>query len=53
MTIGDYLLRRLSEAGVGHLSGIPGDQVESIMDPYDLPAAIATIGFLGPALHTG
>jgi indolepyruvate decarboxylase len=25
MTIGDFLLRRLSEAGVGHLFGVPGD----------------------------
>jgi indolepyruvate decarboxylase len=25
MTIGDFLLRRLGEAGVGHLFGVPGD----------------------------
>ena len=25
MTIGDFLLRRLEEAGVGHLFGVPGD----------------------------
>jgi indolepyruvate decarboxylase len=25
MTIGDFLLRRLQEAGVGHLFGVPGD----------------------------
>jgi indolepyruvate decarboxylase len=25
MTIGDFLLRRLREAGVGHLFGVPGD----------------------------
>ncbi|GGU93753.1 pyruvate decarboxylase [Streptomyces filipinensis] len=25
MTIGDFLLRRLKEAGVGHLFGVPGD----------------------------
>jgi indolepyruvate decarboxylase len=25
MTIGDFLLRRLAEAGVGHLFGVPGD----------------------------
>lgn len=25
MTIGDFLLRRLTEAGVGHLFGVPGD----------------------------
>jgi hypothetical protein len=25
MTVGDFLLRRLKEAGVGHLFGVPGD----------------------------
>lgn len=25
MTIGDFLLRRLAEAGIGHLFGVPGD----------------------------
>lgn len=25
MKIGDFLLRRLEEAGVGHLFGVPGD----------------------------
>src|SRR5215472_9653676 len=25
MTIGDFLLRRLQEAGIGHLFGVPGD----------------------------
>jgi indolepyruvate decarboxylase len=25
MTIGDFLLRRLEEVGVGHLFGVPGD----------------------------
>jgi indolepyruvate decarboxylase len=29
MTIGDFLLRRLEEAGIGHLFGVPGD--------YNLP----------------
>jgi indolepyruvate decarboxylase len=26
-TIGDYLIRRLSEAGVGHVFGVPGDYI--------------------------
>src|SRR5689334_11425458 len=26
-TIGEYLIRRLSEAGVGHVFGVPGDYV--------------------------
>lgn len=25
MTVGEFLLRRLQEAGVGHLFGVPGD----------------------------
>jgi indolepyruvate decarboxylase len=25
MTIGEFLLRRLREAGIGHLFGVPGD----------------------------
>jgi len=29
LTIGDFLLRRLEEAGVGHLFGVPGDSTSS------------------------
>src|SRR4029077_7429247 len=25
MTVGDFLIRRLQEAGIGHLFGVPGD----------------------------
>ena len=25
MTVGDFLLRRLREAGIGHMFGVPGD----------------------------
>ena len=25
MAVGDFLLRRLQEAGIGHLFGVPGD----------------------------
>jgi TPP-dependent 2-oxoacid decarboxylase len=25
MTVGEFLLRRLQEAGIGHLFGVPGD----------------------------
>jgi hypothetical protein len=42
MTIGDFLLRRLSEAGVGHLFGVP-----------DLPSAIATGSNSGADLEYG
>lgn len=36
MTIGDFLLRRLEEAGVGHLFGVPGDfNLELLQQVHD------------------
>ncbi len=31
MSIGELLLRRLQEAGIGHLFGVPGDRVSWIL----------------------
>src|SRR5262245_57801533 len=39
MTIGDFLLRRLAEAGVRHLFGVPGDyNLELLQQLYDTGA---------------
>ena len=32
MTVGHYLLRRLEEAGLEHMFGVPGDYVLDFMD---------------------
>jgi indolepyruvate decarboxylase len=44
MTIGDFLLRRLEEAGVGHLFGVPGDfNLELLQQLEDA----GTLGWIG------
>jgi hypothetical protein len=82
MTVGEFLLRRLREAGVRHAFGVPGDFndtgarsfvvksvadleealsapndrlifIESVMDPFDAPAAVVKSGNAGADIDYG
>ena len=44
MTIGDFLLRRLDEAGVRHLFGVPGDYNLELLQQLEDTGAIEWIG---------
>ena len=64
-TIGDFLLRRLGEAGIRHAFGVPGDYkglsapndtlifIEAVMDPYDAPLGVINAGNNGADLDYG
>jgi TPP-dependent 2-oxoacid decarboxylase len=43
-TVGDYLLDRLSELGLGHLFGVPGDFTLSLLDHVEAHPAISWVG---------
>jgi indolepyruvate decarboxylase len=43
-TIGDFLLRRLCEAGIGHLFGVPGDFNLAFMQQIEDGGALAWVG---------
>ena len=47
MTIGDFLLRRLSEAGVRHLFGVPGDYNLALLQQLQDSGALEWIGATG------
>jgi indolepyruvate decarboxylase len=47
MTIGDFLLRRLKEAGVGHLFGVPGDYNLPLLQQLGDSGALEWIGTTG------
>jgi glyoxylate carboligase len=44
MKIGDFLLRRLEEAGVGHLFGVPGDYNLELLQQLQDAGALKWIG---------
>lgn len=44
MTIGDFLLRRLAEAGVGHLFGVPGDFNLELLQQLQDGGALSWVG---------
>jgi glyoxylate carboligase len=44
MTIGDFLLRRLEEAGVGHLFGVPGDFNLELLQQLDDAGRLKWVG---------
>jgi indolepyruvate decarboxylase len=44
MTIGDFLLRRLEEAGVGHLFGVPGDYNLELLQQLDDTSSLKWVG---------
>jgi indolepyruvate decarboxylase len=44
MTIGDFLLRRLEEAGVGHLFGVPGDFNLELLQQLDDGGTLKWVG---------
>ena len=44
MTIGDFLLRRLEEAGVGHLFGVPGDFNLELLQQLDDTGTLRWVG---------
>jgi indolepyruvate decarboxylase len=44
MTIGDFLLRRLDEAGLGHLFGVPGDFNLELLQQLDDTGTLKWIG---------
>ncbi|MGF6888525.1 TPP-dependent 2-oxoacid decarboxylase [Nocardia sp. GAS34] len=37
MTIGEFLLRRLAEAGISHLFGVPGDYNLELLQQLEEP----------------
>jgi indolepyruvate decarboxylase len=47
MTIGDFLLRRLREAGVGHLFGVPGDYNLPLLQQLEDSGMLEWIGTTG------
>ena len=66
MTIGDFLLRRLKEAGVRHLFGVPGDYnlellqqlrdtgaLQWIGNCNELNASYAAVKRVAPCSHCG
>jgi indolepyruvate decarboxylase len=44
MTIGDFLLRRLEEAGIGHLFGVPGDFNLELLQQLDDAGRLGWVG---------
>jgi indolepyruvate decarboxylase len=44
MTIGEFLLRRLAEAGVGHLFGVPGDFNLELLQQLEDTATLTWVG---------
>jgi indolepyruvate decarboxylase len=44
MTIGDFLLRRLEEAGIGHLFGVPGDFNLELLQQLDDGGRLQWVG---------
>ena len=44
MKIGDFLLRRLEEAGIGHLFGVPGDFNLELLQQLDDAGRLRWIG---------
>ncbi|MEV5646804.1 thiamine pyrophosphate-binding protein [Nocardia sp. NPDC052254] len=47
MTIGDFLFRRLEEAGVGHLFGVPGDYNLELLHQLEDHSSIQWVGNCG------
>ena len=47
MTIGDFLLRRLKEAGIGHLFGVPGDYNLGLLQQLHDTGQLQWIGTTG------
>lgn len=44
MTIGDFLLRRMSEAGIGHVFGVPGDYNLELLQQMNDGGAMEWVG---------
>ncbi len=44
MTIGEFLLRRLEEAGIGHLFGVPGDFNLELLQQLEDTGAVKWVG---------
>jgi indolepyruvate decarboxylase len=44
MTVGEFLLRRLREAGVGHLFGVPGDFNLELLQQLEDTGSLRWIG---------
>ncbi|WP_433567171.1 alpha-keto acid decarboxylase family protein [Nocardia sp. CA-151230] len=44
MTIGDFLIRRLAEAGIGHLFGVPGDYNLELLQQLEDHSAVRWVG---------
>ncbi|WP_063920378.1 alpha-keto acid decarboxylase family protein [Nocardia violaceofusca] len=47
MTIGDFLLRRLEEAGISHLFGVPGDYNLELLHQLDDHSSLEWVGNCG------
>ena len=47
MKIGDFLLRRLEEAGIRHLFGVPGDYNLTLLQQLQDTSALKWIGTTG------
>ncbi|MFF3575101.1 alpha-keto acid decarboxylase family protein [Nocardia jiangxiensis] len=47
MTIGEFLLRRLTEAGIGHLFGVPGDYNLELLQQLEDHSAMRWVGNCG------
>ena len=44
MKVGDFLLRRLEEVGVGHLFGVPGDFNLELLQQLDDAGTLSWVG---------
>ncbi|MEU6827127.1 thiamine pyrophosphate-binding protein [Nocardia beijingensis] len=47
MTVGDFLLRRLTEAGIGHLFGVPGDYNLQLLQQLENHSPLQWVGNCG------
>ncbi len=46
MTVGDFLLRRLREAGIGHAFGVPGDYNLELLQQMEDSGTLEWVGAL-------
>ncbi len=44
MSIGDFLLRRLEEAGIRHLFGVPGDYNLELLQQFEDNSQLSWVG---------